>query len=223
MTGRGDLPSTVDPSDIRGLVTTGHRSVREQPRSSVVRPVHESRALSTVEDSPRTVAGADPSSPVASRRRSGHRYGLRSFDEARRRPQERDQLTCDRGNDFVVLLAAGPQSAKAAAESDLGLPREVLDGRRLSVEPTSQVGRAARRMSKGPGCFDETPPDMSVAGLGDRSRYGGSGRLPINDGTKPTKPITYGRARSNRVRSPSSAATVVGHEHVDTRGGPSSR
>src|SRR5258706_268147 len=57
MTGRGDLHSTVDPSDIRGLVTTGHRSVRERPHSTLVRSWREPRARRLVEDSPRTVAG----------------------------------------------------------------------------------------------------------------------------------------------------------------------
>jgi len=56
MTGRGDLHSTVDPSDIRGLVTTGHRSVRERPHSSVVRTGREPRALRAFEESPCTVA-----------------------------------------------------------------------------------------------------------------------------------------------------------------------
>ena len=56
MTGRGDLRATVDPSDIRGLVTTGHRSVRERPHSRIVLPGLAPCALSSFEDSPRTVA-----------------------------------------------------------------------------------------------------------------------------------------------------------------------
>ena len=51
-----DLFSTVDPSDIRGLATTGHRSVGELPRSSVVRAGASSGALSPFEGSLRTVA-----------------------------------------------------------------------------------------------------------------------------------------------------------------------
>ena len=51
-----DLSSTVDPSDIRGLVTTGHRSVGELPHSRFVRAGASSGAHSLDEDSLRTVA-----------------------------------------------------------------------------------------------------------------------------------------------------------------------
>ncbi len=53
--GHRDLPSTVDPSDIRGLVTTGHRSVRELPLSNIVR-TRQAGAHSANEGSPRSVA-----------------------------------------------------------------------------------------------------------------------------------------------------------------------
>ena len=51
-----DLCSTVDPSDIRGLVTTGHRSVGELPHSNFVRAGASSGAHSPIEGSLRTVA-----------------------------------------------------------------------------------------------------------------------------------------------------------------------
>ena len=51
-----DLSSTVDPSDIRGLITTGHRSVGELPRSKIVRAGTKPGAHSRIEGSLRTVA-----------------------------------------------------------------------------------------------------------------------------------------------------------------------
>ena len=51
-----DLSSTVAPSDIRGLVTTGHRSVGELPHSKIVRTGAGSGAHSLIEGSLRTVA-----------------------------------------------------------------------------------------------------------------------------------------------------------------------
>ena len=51
-----DLSSTVAPSDIRGLVTTGHRSVGELPHSRFVRTGTKPGARSPLEGSLRTVA-----------------------------------------------------------------------------------------------------------------------------------------------------------------------
>ena len=51
-----DLSSTVDPSDIRGLAITGHRSVGELPQSRFVRTRTEPGAHSSLEGSLRTVA-----------------------------------------------------------------------------------------------------------------------------------------------------------------------
>ena len=129
MTGRGDLLSTVDPSDIRGLGTTGHRSVWELPRSSVVRHDLAVAAHSPVEDSPRTVAAVTHclQSPLL----SAGSVGLREPSGC---PEKSHQLARDRCNDFVVLLASADHAAVFTAQPYLGLPSKILHCLGLTLE-----------------------------------------------------------------------------------------
>ena len=150
----GPVRPTVDPADIRGLGTTLLVSVERLPRSR-----HESRRV----PSPNALEGyAKPgprlcSDPGASRfgsRRDGHLLGDG--------PHEGEELAGDRGDRDVGVLAAGGKPAKAFAQTQLGLPADVLGDLGQFVDATLDVDGDLGRIAVGPGAFDQSASSATV-------------------------------------------------------------
>jgi hypothetical protein len=71
------------------------------------------------------------------------------------------------------MFASGGEATEALAETDLGLPRDVLDGSGKTLEALSNVGGDFSRISVGPGAFDKGAAGVAVAGFGDGSQAAG--------------------------------------------------
>ena len=160
--GAGPVIATVDPADIRGLGTTLHVSVGRLPRSR-----HEGRP----KPPPNALEGCAKPGPRPSFvpvrvHVVGSRCARKLF---RDRPHERQHLAGDRGDDDVGVLAAADQAAIALAESKLGLPGDGLDRLGQPADALLDLLGDLGRIAVGPGPFDQGPPDVSVAGFGNRS------------------------------------------------------
>ena len=161
---RSQQITTVDPADIRGLATTLLWSVGCLPRS---RYEHQVQALNVCEGC--TITGAAPPprrsmsallQPVC----SGHRVQRRLLGD---RPGEGRHFPGDGHGDHVGMLAFGGQPPVPLAEPDLCLPTDVLDGLGDVLKPELQVSADLRRVSVGPGAFDEDTAGMAVTGFVD--------------------------------------------------------
>ena len=163
----GPAISTVDPADIRGLVTTVLVSVGRLPHSR-----HEGRCeppLNVLEGcanpGPRLLPEVEVSSLSSDSFRSLSGDGHLLSD----RPHEREDLPGDGRHDDVWVLAAGGEAPEPFAEPDLRFPGDFLDGLRLMVESLSDDLGDLRRVAVGPGALDKNMPDMGIAALGDPS------------------------------------------------------
>jgi hypothetical protein len=82
-------------------------------------------------------------------------------------PDKADELARNGGTDLVLELAACHQVSKALTQPLLRRPGDLLDLRRCTLGAPLQDRGLSCGMTIGPRCFDEYPPDMAVAGLGD--------------------------------------------------------
>ena len=121
-------------------------------------------------------------------------------------PDEAGELAGDGGDDVLFRFAARGDRAIAAMQPLLRGPRLRDDGRRRTALSRPQRVADERMMTVMPRGFDEHPPQMRIAGLGDPAR------APLRPtrmfgGISPTKAIVRGAVAKRRA-SPSSAAIV---------------
>ena len=84
-------------------------------------------------------------------------------------PHEGDEFTGDRRDRHVRVLAARHEPTSPLAQAHLGLPGDVLDVLRQSLEPLLHRLGDFGGMAVGPGAFDEHAAGVAVASLGDRA------------------------------------------------------
>lgn len=75
----------------------------------------------------------------------------------------------DRDDHLMNVFAAGHQASVALAESDLGLPADILERLGHFFQPQLQGATHLGRIAIGPRALDEDPAGLGVAGLRDRS------------------------------------------------------
>src|SRR2546425_1165456 len=88
-------------------------------------------------------------------------------NRARNRPSERGHVPCDGHHDLVHVLPARPQQPVPLAQPDLSFPRNGPDLRRNLLQPELEMTADLCRIPIGPRAFDERPPRVPVARLGD--------------------------------------------------------
>src|SRR5881628_3441926 len=154
--------ATVDPADIRGLVTTLLTFVGRLPRSrheGRPKPPHNA-AEGCAKPRPRLLP--DPAElSVCSSDSDRHL--------SRDRPEEREDLARDGRDNDIRVLPACDHAAVPLAQPHLRLPRDFLNRLRALFDPLLQVSRHLRRIAIGPGRFHQRPTRVTVAGLGDRA------------------------------------------------------
>src|SRR5262249_42199566 len=151
----GPATSTVDPAEIRGLVTTLHA------------PSGACLALGT------RVGGTPPLNALEGCAEPGPRllpeslliesfFSRGALPLACDRPHEGEQLTGDGGDDDVGVLAPRGQTPEALAEPELGLPGDVLNAPGETFDAFADGLRHFGGMTVGPGAFDEDAARVGV-------------------------------------------------------------
>ena len=171
----GPAVTTVDPADIRGLVTTLLESVGRLPRSR-----HEGRLKQPPLNAPEGCAKPGPR--LLPDVMNGFLFS-EGFDVSGDDgdllgdgPHEGDQLAGHRGDGDVGMFAAADESAEPLAEPDLSLPGDVADGLGESLEALADVKRDLGGESMGPRALHQGAAGVGVAGLGDATLATGFSR-----------------------------------------------
>ena len=84
-------------------------------------------------------------------------------------PYKRTQFPCDGDNHLVGVFPAADQPPIAFAQPHLGLPTDILKRFRQRFEAQLEMAADLGRIAVRPGPFDQHPPGMGVARLGDAS------------------------------------------------------
>lgn len=156
----GPVMPTVDPADIRGLVTTLLVSVERLPHSRLEgRP---EPPLNVIE------GYAKPGPRLCSE--SGGSFRRLCFDGylPGNGPHEGDQFPGYRRDGDVGVFAAADESAEALTEPDLGFPSNVLNDLGEPFIAFLDMRRDLGRVSIGPGSLDECAPSPGVSSLCNR-------------------------------------------------------
>jgi len=156
----GPVMPTVDPADIRGLVTTLLVSVGCLPHSrGEGRPGPPRNAFEgCTKPGPRLCS----ESGVLDRRLRFDGYLPGDG------PHEGDQFPGDRRDGDIGVFTATDEPAVPLAEPKLGFPADLLDVLGQPLIPFLDVRRDLGRVAVGPGTLDERAPCTAVSGLGDR-------------------------------------------------------
>jgi hypothetical protein len=155
--------TTVDPADIRGLVTTLLDSVRRLPLSR-----HEGRPkppLNAVEGCAKPGPRLFPEDRFIPG--SLNLVSCLPVYLSSDRPHEGGEFAGDSGDDDVGLLASSGQAAESLAEPDLRFPSDVVNGLGEFLEPFLDVFGDLGRVTVGPGAFHEGAAGMGIATFGD--------------------------------------------------------
>ena len=134
------------------------------------------------------------------------------------RPDASQQFARHRGHDDIRVFAVAAQLAKTTAKPHLRLPGDRLDSGRRLLRTALNQRRAACWKAIRPGAFDQQAASFLVMSLNVTplaalpalviAPWRRRGPLVCSDEVNPTKPISS-RGESKRVRSPSSASSVI--------------
>src|SRR5712691_808318 len=174
----GPLMTTVDPADIRGLGTT-----LVFPSSACLgleSRVGRSRLVTLSRVAPFRGRAPSPTLPWCEpiwSRGDGDLLGDG--------PHEGGELAGDGGDADVGMLAACDETAEAFAETDLGLPGDVLDRLGQALETFADVRGDLGGVLVGPGTLDENATGVTMTGFGDGALAAGlAGRVLAGDETE---------------------------------------